>query len=27
VLAARCRRYELDPPPADWQGVEALDSK
>ncbi|PYP79110.1 MAG: serine/threonine protein kinase [Gemmatimonadetes bacterium] len=27
VLAARCGRYELDPPPADWQGVEALDSK
>jgi hypothetical protein len=27
VLAERCRRYENDPPPADWQGVEALDSK
>jgi len=27
VLAARCSRYELDPPPAEWQGVEALDSK
>ena len=27
VLAERCRRYELDPPPADWHGVEALDSK
>lgn len=27
VLAERCRRYEIDPPPADWQGVEALDSK
>ena len=26
-LAERCRRYENDPPPADWQGVEALDSK
>jgi class 3 adenylate cyclase len=27
LLAARCSRYELDPPSADWQGVEALDSK
>jgi len=27
VLADRCRRYENDPPPADWQGVEALASK
>jgi class 3 adenylate cyclase len=27
VLAERCKRYELEPPPADWQGVEALDSK
>ena len=27
VLAARCSRYELDPPPPEWQGVEALDSK
>jgi predicted ATPase/class 3 adenylate cyclase len=27
VLAERCRRYELDPPSADWRGVEALDSK
>ncbi|HEX6052949.1 MAG TPA: adenylate/guanylate cyclase domain-containing protein, partial [Gemmatimonadaceae bacterium] len=27
VLADRCRRYENDPPSADWQGVEALDSK
>jgi class 3 adenylate cyclase len=27
MLADRCRRYEIDPPPADWQGVEALDSK
>jgi len=27
LLAERCRRYEHDPPPADWRGVEALDSK
>jgi class 3 adenylate cyclase len=27
VLAERCRRYELDPPPVGWNGVEALDSK
>jgi class 3 adenylate cyclase len=27
VLAARCSRYELAPPPSDWQGVEALDAK
>jgi hypothetical protein len=27
LLADRCRKYENDPPPADWQGVEALDSK
>ena len=27
LLAERCARYESDPPPADWQGVEALDSK
>jgi hypothetical protein len=27
VLAERCRRYEIDPPPTDWHGVEALDSK
>ena len=27
VLAARCSRYELDPPPPEWQGVEALDFK
>jgi predicted ATPase/class 3 adenylate cyclase len=27
VLSDRCLRYEHDPPPTDWQGVEALDSK
>jgi hypothetical protein len=27
LLAERCRRYELEPPPPEWRGVEALDSK
>jgi predicted ATPase/class 3 adenylate cyclase len=27
LLAERCTRYENDPPPVDWQGAEALDSK
>ena len=27
VLAERCERYQRNPPPADWQAVEALESK
>ena len=27
VMIARCRRYALETPPQDWQGVHALDSK
>jgi len=27
LLDDRCRRYEKEPPPADWQGFEILDSK
>lgn len=27
VLAARCERLRLQPPPADWDGAEALESK
>jgi adenylate cyclase len=27
VLIARCRRYQITPPPADWTGVSAMESK
>ena len=27
VLIARCRRYQITPPPANWTGVSAMESK
>ncbi len=27
VLAERCERYQVEPPPADWGGVEIMQEK